>query len=330
MIVYADLRWPDKTGIGVFQREILHRAPARIDVIDLKVKGSIGSPFSPVAISKALVSNRATNGAFFSPGYMPPAWSSVPSIVTVHDLLHLHYHSKFHVAYYDLILKPMYRRCRKIICVSQHARNEFLNWSGISEDRVVAIPNGVSDIFRTDTGGADLNFSYIFFPGNHRIHKNKVRLLQAYAGSALTNKNVHLVFTGAPAEYLVREAENCGVAPFLHFVGDVSDEELVKLYKGALLVAYVSLHEGFGLPILEAMAAGVPVLVSNATAMPEVAGDAAILVNPYSVDDIADGLNTLAFDESERALRIKLGRDRAKGFTWDAAAEKIWAVITAN
>jgi glycosyltransferase involved in cell wall biosynthesis len=330
MIVYADLRYPDKTGVGVFKQEILHRAPAWIDVIDLNVKGRIGSPFSPVAISKALARKRATDGIFFSPGFMPPAWCSVPSIVTVHDLQHLHFYSKFHVAYYELILKRLYRRCRNIICVSQHARNEFLNWSGISGDRVVAVHNGVSDVFRIGAGGIGFNFSYIFFPGNHRIYKNKVRLLQAYAASALPRKDVHLVFTGHPVKFLLREAEKCGVSPLLHFMGDVSTEELLKLYKGALLVAYVSLHEGFGLPILEAMAAGVPVLVSNTTAMPEVAGDAAMLVNPYSVNDIIHGLNTLAFDESERKLRTRLGMERARSFTWDAAAEKIWAVIAAT
>jgi glycosyltransferase involved in cell wall biosynthesis len=126
---------------------------------------------------------------------------------------------------------------------------------------------------------------------------------------------------------LLREAGRWGVCGLLHFVGNVSDDDIVKLYKGALLVAYVSLHEGFGLPILEAMAAGVPVLVSNTTAMPEVAGDAAMLVNPYSVEDIVMGLNVLAFNEDERALRIRLGRERARRFTWDSAAEQIWAVI---
>lgn len=330
MIVYADLRWPDKTGIGVFKREILNRAPASIDVVDLNVKGAIGSPTSPVAIAKALARKRAKNGIFFSPGYMPPAFCTIPSIVTVHDLLHLHFHSKFHVAYYDLVLKPLYRRCRNIICVSRHGRSEFLDWSGISEERVVAVHNGVSDVFRIEAPGTGFKFPYIFYPGNHRIYKNKVRLLQAYAESALPSKDIHLVFTGGPARFLLRKAEECGVAHLVHFVGDVSTEELVRLYKRALLVAYVSLYEGFGLPILEAMAAGVPVLVSNTTAMPEVAGDAAMLVNPYSVKEITDGLNTLAFNEADRALRIRSGMERARSFTWDAAAEKIWSIITAT
>ncbi len=330
MIVYADLRWPDKTGIGVFQREIIQRVPPRVDVIDLKVKGRIGSPLSPIAISNALARNRATTGVFFSPGYMPPAWSKVPSIVTVHDLLHLHFHTKLHVAYYDLILKRLYRNCRSIICVSEHGRSEFLRWSGLSPDRVIPIHNGVSNIFWTEAPGTIFNFPYVFFPGSHKIHKNKIRLIQAYAASSLPHRKVNLVFTGEPAAFLLREAEKCSVSGLLHFVGDISDEELVSLYKGALLVAYVSLYEGFGLPIVEAMAAGVPVLVSNTTSMPEVAGDAAILVNPYSVDEMAHALNILAFNEGERALRIRLGRERATCYTWDAAAERIWAVIEAT
>jgi glycosyltransferase involved in cell wall biosynthesis len=195
---------------------------------------------------------------------------------------------------------------------------------------VVAIHNGVSDVFWKDVSGVGFKFAYIFYPSNHRIYKNKSRLLQAYAASALPRKDVHLVFTGYPAKYLLREAEKCGVSSLLHFVGDVSTEEVLKLYKSALLVPYVSLHEGFGLPILEAMAAGVPVLVSNTTAMPEVAGDAAMLVNPYSVDDVINGLNTLAFNEAERAVRIRLGRARAKSFNWDVTAERVWAVIAAT
>jgi glycosyltransferase involved in cell wall biosynthesis len=327
MIVYADLRWPDKTGIGVFKQEILHRAPPWIDVVDLKVKGRIGSPISPIAISKALTRSRATTGIFFSPGYMPPAWCKLPSIVTVHDLLHLHFHTEFHIAYYELILKRLYRRCRNIICVSEHTRKEFLDWSGISGDRVLAIHNGVSEIFRMDAPGAVFNFPYVFFPGSHKIHKNKIRLIQAYAASALPRRNVHLVFTGEQTTFLLGEAARCGISGLLHFVGNVSDDVILKLYKGALLVSYVSLYEGFGLPILEAMAAGVPVLVSNTTSMPEVAGDAAMLVNPYSVDDIVNGLNILAFDEGERELRIRLGRERAKRYTWDAAAKAIWAAV---
>lgn len=330
MNVYADLRWPDKTGIGVFKQEVLGRAPAGIEIVDLKVKGRIGSPTSPIAIAHALTKNRATNGVFFNPGYIPPAWSRVPAIVTVHDLLHLHFHTRFHVAYYELILKPLYRRCRNIICVSEHARNEFMEWSGISGERVVAVHNGVSDVFGTAVEGAPFNFSYVFYPGNHRIYKNKIRLIQAYAASGLPRNEIQLVFTGDSTHALFREAEKCGVGRLLHFTGDVSAEELVKLYKGALLVAYVSLYEGFGLPILEAMEAGVPVLVSNTTAMPEVAGDAALLVNPYSVEDMTHGLDALAFNASERALRINLGKRRARGFTWDAAAKKIWAVIAAT
>jgi glycosyltransferase involved in cell wall biosynthesis len=330
MLVYADLRWPDKTGIGIFQQEILRRAPAWVDVVDLNVRGRIGSPFSPVAISQALERNRADHGVFFSPGYMPPARCKIPAIVTVHDLLHLHFYSRFHVAYYDLILKRMHRRCRSIVCVSQHVRREFMDWSGIPGDRVVAIHNGVSDLFRSKADGPGLNFSYIFYPGNHRVNKNKVRLLQAYAASALPGRNIHLVFTGHPAKYLAREAERCGVSQLLHFAGEVSAEELLKLYKGALLVPYVSLHEGFGLPIVEAMAAGVPVLVSNTTSMPEVAGGAAMLVNPYSIDDIVHGLNALAFDENERASLIRLGRERSRRFRWDTTAEKVWEVIVAS
>jgi glycosyltransferase involved in cell wall biosynthesis len=113
----------------------------------------------------------------------------------------------------------------------------------------------------------------------------------------------------------------------VHFAGDLNDKEMVKAYTGALVMAFVSLYEGFGLPILEAMAAGVPVLTSNRAAMPEVAGNAAITVNPYAINEIAHWLEVLSFDLKVRSVQIQLGKQRAKLFAWDESATKLWALL---
>jgi glycosyltransferase involved in cell wall biosynthesis len=328
MKVHADLRWPAGTGIGVVQQALLSRVPDRMQVQDLEVRGRIGSPLSPLAISAALIKHRARTGAvFYSPGFMPPAVCAVPAVVTVHDLIHLRFYSKLHLAYYNRILRPLYRQCRAIICVSDTTRNEFLEWSGIAPERVFRIYNGLPDAFRSAGQPPDLRFPYVLYPGNRREYKNLGRLLQAYARSSLPRNGIHLVLTGSPDEHLSGAAAELRVGTLVHFAGNLSEAELVGLYRHARLVAFVSLYEGFGLPIIEAMASDVPVLTSNVSSMPEIAAGAAWLVDPYSVEAIAAGLDTLAFDESEREVRIRLGRSHVTQFDWDRAASQVWRIV---
>jgi hypothetical protein len=155
MKIFADLRWPDKTGIGVVKTELLKRLPERYDLRPLSVKARIGSPWSAFALGYALSrERRPKRSLFWSPGFIPPAAAAMPVVVTVHDMLHLHFYSRFHVAYYNLVFRPLYRQCRAIICDSDFSRNEFLEWSGFPPDRCFTIHLGVSDAFKiasTDT-----------------------------------------------------------------------------------------------------------------------------------------------------------------------------------
>lgn len=258
---------------------------------------------------------------------MPPSSCSIPSIVTVHDLTHLRFYTRLHAAYYDWVLRRLYKKITTVVCVSDYTRSEFLTWSGVSEDRVITIHNGVSRLFAPGPSNPSFSFPYVFYPGNHRAYKNTDRLVRAFAASELPRNGIHLVFTGATQHSVEARSTALGISEFIHFVGDITEERLVGIYRGALLVAFVSLYEGFGLPILEAMAAGVPVLTSNTSAMPEIAGDAALVVDPYSVDAIADGLNLLAFDRCEREIKILRGYARSAEFSWDAAASRLSALI---
>ena len=258
---------------------------------------------------------------------MPPFHCSIPTVVTVHDLTHLHFYSAFHVAYYNWILRRLYCKCTRVACDSEYTRQEFLDWSGFPAERASVIYLGVSEAFGGARSGQKLPFPYVFYAGNHRSYKNLDRLLEAYAKSGLPPKNVHLVFTGTAPERLLSLANRLSVSDLVHFVGHVSDAEMADFYKGALLVAFVSLYEGFGLPILEAMSAGVPVLTSDAASMPEIAGNAALIVDPYSVAAIAHGLESLAFDEDERRIRIQRGAERFRKFNWDTTAQKVWNLV---
>jgi glycosyltransferase involved in cell wall biosynthesis len=325
--VYADLRWPPNTGIGVVQSALLSRAPSSLDLVDIGTAGRIGSPVSPLRIMRALALSGARRGVFWSAGYMPPARSEVPVVVTVHDLTHLHFYGSLHAAYYRLVLRRMYRQCRSIICVSEYTRGEFLEWSGVPSERVFTVHNGVSvDVF-SGTGDYGLPYPYVFYPGNRRPYKNLQRLVRAYANSALPRSGIELVLTGEPDGELRRCAREAGVAESLHFCGSVNQQDLARLYRGAALVAFVSLYEGFGLPIVEAMAAGVPVLTSNVAAMPEVAGSAALLVDPTSTQEIASGLERISFDSDLRRQLVQRGREQAARFSWDDSAAAVWKIV---
>jgi glycosyltransferase involved in cell wall biosynthesis len=324
--VYADLRWPVQTGIGNVMTACLQRAPQNARVETLGAAGRIGSPFSPMRISAALA-RKDREGVFWSPGFVPPAWGRRPSVVTVHDLTHLHFYSKLHRAYYDLLFRNMYRRCSAIICCSDYTRRELLAWSGIDPTRVHLVWHGVEPVFARNDETLGIDDPYVLYPGNRRGYKNLDRLLTAYAQSVLPRQGVCLLLTGSPDANLEALAQKLGVGSLVRFSGYVADEQMPKLYRGALFVAFISLYEGFGLPIVEAMASRVPVLTSNLSAMPEVAGKAALIVDPLSVSEIQKGMDRLAESSTFRQELIEAGIERATLFSWDQAAAAHWRLV---
>ncbi len=327
LTVFSDSRWPEKTGIGNVLAAMKMYVPNDLSVVDLEIPGSVGSPMSPLAISRALNTYDAQDSVFWSAGFVPPLPGRFPSVVTVHDLTHLHFYSRKHALYYNWVYKPLYRRCTQIVCVSDYTRREFLEWSGISPDRVSTVYNGVTPEFYANEATYPCEFPYVLYPGNRRAYKNLDRLINAYAASRLPEKGIRLGLTGHPDSALTGLAGRLGIQDLLHFFGWVEDEELPALYRGALAVAFVSLYEGFGLPIIEAMASRVPVLTSNVSAMPEVAQDAAFIVDPYDVSAITKGLDRLAEDASLRDDLVARGMTRARAFDWRRSADQLWDVV---
>lgn len=324
--ILADRRWPAETGIGKVQAELEARLPQNMNIVDLHVKGRIGSPLSPLAISRS-IHRYGGEGVFFSAGFVPPLFSRLPSVVIVHDLTHRRFYGAAKRAYYDLVYKPLYRRCSAVICVSEFTRQEFLDWSGMPEEKVHLVYNGCEACF-TEAGERHTpGYDYVFYGGNHRSYKNLDRLIRAYAASSLPSRGIKLVFTGNQNDDLTALASRLAVGGHLVFTGRLPAEEIPSFYRGALAVAYVSLFEGFGLPIIEAYACGVPVLTSNLTAMPEVAGDGALLVNPESLEEIRLGLDRITSDEALRKELVDGGRKRLSDFNWDKSAERVWQIV---
>ncbi|OZB49597.1 MAG: hypothetical protein B7X60_00545 [Polynucleobacter sp. 39-45-136] len=287
----------------------------------------IGNPISPLSIALSLNSANKDYDVFWSPGFIPPAYSHIPAVVTVHDLTHLHFYSSLHTRYYDYLLKPLYRKCAAIICVSEYTRNELLNWSGIPENRVKVIYNGVSNNYHKRVESYCPGYPYIFYPGNKREYKNLKSLLQAFRNSTLPDHDVKLIMTGQSTPDLSKIINELGLSNSVVFLGFVSDEKLPAIYRGAEFTAFISLYEGFGLPIVESMAVGTPVLTSNISSMPEISGYASKLVDPNNLEEITEAMNNLFLDTTLRKDLSVKGLLRAEFFSWDKASSSTWDLV---
>jgi glycosyltransferase involved in cell wall biosynthesis len=186
---------------------------------------------------------------------------------------------------------------------------------------------GASPAFFGNSETLRLPFPYILYPGNHRGYKNLERLFVAYCASSLPSQGIHLVMTGSENVALLAIARRHEKEHLIHFLGTLSPDQVPKLYRGSSAVVFVSLSEGFGLPILEGMASRVPILTSNVTAMPEVAGDAALLVDPYSVGDIKGGLERIVNDHDLRCDLVERGKERVTKFSWAKSAAQFWDIV---
>jgi glycosyltransferase involved in cell wall biosynthesis len=160
---------------------------------------------------------------------------------------------------------------------------------------------------------------------NRKPHKNESRLVTAFASAKVAG--VHLVFTGDPSPEMTKYIEDRHLKDRVHFAGVVQEAELPALYRGAEALVFPSLYEGFGLPVLEAMACGTPVITANISAMPEVAGDAALLVDPISVEQIANSIEKVVNDDSLRLCLRNKGLIRAAQFSWEQTRQRVKKVI---
>ena len=237
------------------------------------------------------------------PGHRGPLLSAAPLVVTIHDLAVLRHPEAFNRwtrRYSRTFLPRLARSATRVIAVSQFTAREAVELLGIDEELVRVIPHGVEAPFEPEGEAAEGD--YVLAVGTLEPRKNLPRVVLA-----ADRAGVELRVVGAPGwgEVGVESA------------GFVSDDELARLYRGAACLVYPSVYEGFGLPVLEAMACGTPVVTSRNTALAELAGEAAVLVDPLDVEAIAGGIEEAARRREE--LRAA-GLDRAHSFTWAAAA----------
>ena len=249
-------------------------------------------------------------------------------IITIHDLAflrHPEWFSKKFYLFYKFLIPEIIRKAKKIITVSNFSKTEIINLLKIPSQKVEVIYNGVSKKFFYNPLIKKENI--ILAVSSLDPRKNFKNLILAFKKLKLKNYKLLIVgsknkiFSNQAIEQLIKETPN------IEFTGYVSDEELVNLYQRAKLFVYPSLYEGFGLPPLEAMACGTPVVVSNVASLPEVCGDAAYYVNPYDVNDIARGIEAVLKDENLQKELILKGLERVKLFSWEESAKKVMKII---
>jgi glycosyltransferase involved in cell wall biosynthesis len=322
-----DGRWDGPHGIGRFAREVGRRLGG---FERISLSGRPSDAIDPLRL--ALYLRSAKPKLFVSPGYNAPLGAPCPFVFCVHDLNHLVMSENSNAlkrAYYRLIMKPALHRARTVLTVSEFARRSICEWAELPESRVRNVGNGISDAFvpaalRQDDGKQP----YFLYVGNHKPHKNFDRLLEAFALSKVRNDFL-LMSTGSPTERLSRRMDELKLEGRVKFAGEVSDNELASLYRGATALVLVSLYEGFGLPLIEAMSCGTPVITSNVASMPEVAGNAAIQVNPLDVAAIAESMTQLASDSDLRQRLRMLGIERSRLYSWDITASRVAAAVSA-
>jgi len=174
-----------------------------------------------------------------------------------------------------------------------------------------------------------LAFPYLLCVSNRKRHKNEFRVVAAFAQAGV-NSELSLVFTGKPTIELARYIEQHHVSDKVHFTGPVEEVKLPSLYRAAVALVFPSLYEGFGLPVLEAMSCGTPVITANITALPEIAGDAALLVDPMSVEEIAFAMRQIVTDLSLRTQLREKGLARAKKFPWANTVAAVRNILSNN
>ena len=274
--------------------------------------------------------------------HFPPR-GSTPWVAAVHDLTALtlpQHHLLLNRALHRRRIRWIRRGAGQIISISHSTKADLLALPGMTGERIHVVPLARGhDTSSGERAGAEVTdlrsryglgpSPYVLTVGTLEPRKNQEALVRAFQELSPSFPNLKLVLAGGQgwgAEKLLQAVKESPARDRIELLGKVPSQDLPALYAGAEVFAFPSLYEGFGLPVLEAMAAGTPVLTSNTSSLPEVAGDAALLVDPHSLDSIRQGLERLLEDESLRKTLVQRGRDREQTFTWQRTAEETLSV----
>ena len=318
MTLLFDDRWLGPHGIGRFAAEVAARCP----MTPLALGGKPLSLLDPARLTLAL--SRSGPEHFFSPGFNAPLGRPCPFSLTVHDLIHLDVPAESSAAkrlYYRHVIKPALARATTVFTISDYSRQRIAEWSGLEPSRIRVVGLGVGAGFTPQGPARTHERPYLLYVGNHKPHKNLDGLLRAFAASGLA-ADFDLLLTGTLSPGLIDMARRLGISTRVRGLGLVPEGDLPTLYRGARALVMPSFHEGFGLPVIEAMACGTPVLSSNRTALPEAGGDAVAYFDPGVEDSFIEGLRGLTDEGLLADLRAR-GLRRARRFDWNEVAGRV-------
>lgn len=279
---------------------------------------------------------------FFSPDGYLSLTSDVKQINVMHDLNFEHNPNDLKPVMRNYYLKYFPKFAKKaahIITVSEYSKQDICSTYSIPEEKVTAIWNGGSKVFKPidDTTKKQLRSKfadgkpYFLFVGAIHPRKNVQRLIQAFQKFKLENpdSDFQLVIVGTElwSSASINIEVESSIKDQIHFTGHLPLEVLAEVMAAASIFTYVPYFEGFGIPLVEAMNCGTPILSGDKTSLPEVAGEAALYCDPFSVDDICEKLTSLALNENLQTNLSQKGLERSKLFSWDISAEKVWDVI---
>lgn len=322
--VLIDGRWEGDTGIGKLYREVIVRKPDSVSPMFIKSRAGLGNLLSPLMLANEV--RRADADVFYSPSFMPPLYSGIPFVFTIHDLMHMFFYTTWHRLYYKYVLAKLATYAQRIITVSQFSKEQLISLLGIPEHLITVIYNGVDERFHKNKSTYFSDRPYFLYIGNRRKNKNLRRMLTAFSRAVIPDDFL-LLISGDADVSLSGHLNDLGIAHRVRFLGHITERDLPELYRGAFGTLYVSLMEGFGLPVIESMASGTPVITSNVSALAEVAGDAALCVDPFDTEAISDGIERLVNDAELYEYYVQLGYTRSRRFSWETTAKKTWEAI---
>ena len=293
----------------------------------------IGLPF-------ALFISGEKPDVFFSPTHYGPRFSPVKTAMSIMDLSFIHFPELF--TKHDLFqlknwTKVSAKNTKKIFTISNFSRDDIIKTYKANPDKVVVTYLGIKSEFSKKVKYTNMEElkkkfgikgNYILFVGTLQPRKNIVRLIEAF--SKVSDKNLQLVIVGKKGwqyDEILSAPDKFNVSDRTKFLDFVTNEDLPSLYRNALCFVLPSLYEGFGLPVLEAMQYGCPVLASNVSSLPEAGGDAAVYFNPNDANDIAKTIEKVIKDEKLRQEMVKKGYNQIKKFSWEKTAQKTLKVL---
>ena len=366
MRIGIDARKLHDFGIGTYIRNLL-RHLSRLDhdteyVIiarpnDAAALDALGPNFRAVAETSGnyslaeqlkipLILRRERVTLFHAPHYVLPPVVTCRSVVTIHDCIHLMFPqylpNRMALGYARASIATAARRANRIITVSESSKHDILRFVNVEPSKIEVIPNAFDERFSVQPPEAQvvrvreryqLQDEFVLYAGNVKPHKNLERLIDAFHLVRTRGlDHLKLVLIGDEiSKYtsLRRAVHRHQLHKYVRFLGYLPEDTLTVMYRLASVFVFPSLYEGFGLPPLEAMASGTPVVTSNVSSLPEVAGDAAILVNPYEPESIADGIYRVVTDRPTRDDLCRRGLERSRQFSWESSVRRVREIYEA-